>query len=233
MNIGEFIKRDSRALPVFLLIDVSGSMSGEKIETVNVSLKEMLSQFRKIANPKGIIELCILTFGNDSINIVKELSTLSDNDYYTFSANGNTPMGKAFLRVSNMIEDYNVVSTRAYTPMIILISDGNPTDFLGYNQGISIEQIQTWDALQKLHSGTRSSKAIKTALGIGNDVDLNILKAFINNETIPVIKANDIGTISKYFQWVTMSINVRSVSPNPNQNVMVDTDIFDDESIEF
>ena len=62
MNIGEFIKRDSRALPVFLLIDVSGSMSGEKIETVNVSLKEMLNQFRKITNPKGIIELCIITF---------------------------------------------------------------------------------------------------------------------------------------------------------------------------
>ena len=132
-----------------------------------------------------------------------------------------------------MIEDYNVVSTRAYTPMIILISDGNPTDFPGYIQSMSIEQIQNWDALQKLHSGTRSSKAIKTALGIGNDVDLNILKAFINNDTIPVIKANDVGTISKYFQWVTMSINVRSVSPNPNQNIMIDTDIFDDESIEF
>lgn len=233
MNIGEFIKRDSRALPVFLLIDVSGSMSGEKIETVNVSLKEMLNQFRKITNPKGIIELCIITFGNNSINTVKDLTTLSDNDYYSFSADGNTPMGKAFLHVTNMIEDYNVVSTRAYTPMIILISDGNPTDFPGYIQSMSIEQIQNWDALQKLHSGTRSSKAIKTALGIGNDVDLNILKAFINNDTIPVIKANDVGTISKYFQWVTMSINVRSVSPNPNQNIMIDTDIFDDESIEF
>lgn len=233
MNIGDFIKRDSRALPVFLLIDVSGSMSGEKIETVNVSLKEMLNQFRKITNPKGVIELCILTFGNNSVNIVKKLSALSDNDFYTFSAEGNTPMGKAFKQVSNMIEDYNIVSTRAYTPMIILISDGNPTDFSGYAQGMSIEQIQTWDALQQLHSGSRSGKSIKTALGIGSDVDLNILRAFINNDTIPVIRANDIGTIAKYFQWVTLSINVRSISPNPNQNVMVDTDLFDDESIEF
>lgn len=233
MNIGDFIKRDSRALPVFLLIDVSGSMSGEKIETVNVSLKEMLNQFRKITNPKGIIEMCILTFGNNSVNIVKKLSALSDNDFYTFTAEGNTPMGKAFKQVSDMIEDYNIVSTRAYTPMIILISDGNPTDFSGYTQGMSIEQIQTWDALQQLHSGSRSGKSIKTALGIGNDVDLNILKAFINNDTIPVIRANDLSTITKYFQWVTLSINVRSISPNPNQNVMVDTDLFDDESIEF
>lgn len=233
MNIGDFIKKDSRSLPVFLLIDVSGSMKGEKIETVNVALKEMLNQFRKLANPKGIIELCIITFGNKQVNVIKELSVLKDNDYFMFDAEGDTPMGKAFDVLTSMIEDYNIVSKRSYVPTIILISDGNPTDFEGYKTGIDIDQIIKWDALNRLHGGERSSKAVKTALGIGQDVDLNILKAFINNDTIPVIKANDVQTINKYFQWVTMSISVRSISTNPNQGTMVETEIFDDESIEF
>jgi len=233
MNISDFIKKDGRTLPVFLLIDVSGSMKGEKIETVNVALKEMLNQFRKIANPKGIIELCILTFGNDQVKSIKDLSILKDTDHYVFDAEGNTPMGKAFETVTNLIEDYQVVSSRSYVPTIILISDGNPTDFPGYSAGMDLDQISKWDSMKLLHSGKRTSKAVKTALGIGNDVDMNILKAFINNDTVPVIKANDIQTINKYFQWVTMSISVRSLSANPNQGTMVTPDLFDNESIEF
>ena len=34
MLINNFIKKEGRALPVFILLDVSGSMQGEKIETV-------------------------------------------------------------------------------------------------------------------------------------------------------------------------------------------------------
>jgi uncharacterized protein YegL len=51
MEFSNFIKK-SRALPVFLLVDTSGSMQGERIETVNVALKEMISVFRKLENPK-------------------------------------------------------------------------------------------------------------------------------------------------------------------------------------
>lgn len=233
MNIGDFIKRDGRALPVFLLIDVSGSMKGEKIESVNVALKEMINQFRKITNPKGIIELEIITFGNDKVEIIKPLSVIKDNDYFIFNAEGNTPMGKAFEFVTQRIEDYNVVSQRSYIPTVILISDGNPTDFTDYKPGMDVHEISNWISLQKLHGGTRSSKSVKTALGIGQDVDNNILRAFINNDTIPIIKANDTQTINKYFQWITMSISVRSLSSNPNQGTMVEPKIFDDESIEF
>ena len=110
MLINNFIKKEGRALPVFILLDVSGSMKGEKIETVNVALKEMINSFKKIENPKGIIELCLITFGGSQVNVIKELSQLKDSDVYTLTANGNTPMGMAFEKVAEMIEDKNVVS---------------------------------------------------------------------------------------------------------------------------
>jgi uncharacterized protein YegL len=231
MLINNFIKKEGRALPVFILLDVSGSMKGEKIETVNVALKEMINSFKKIENPKGIIELCLITFGGSQVNVIKELSQLKDSDVYTLTANGNTPMGMAFEKVAEMIEDKNVVSSRAYTPTIVLISDGNPTD---YNPaGKSIEEIMAWESLMKIHSGIRCSKATKLAMGIGGDVDSNILKAFINNNEIPVISAKDNNTISKFFEWVTMSVSVRSVSSNPNQAQLEDTYMFDKDEILF
>lgn len=231
MLINNFIKKEGRALPVFILLDVSGSMHGEKIETVNVALKEMINSFKKIENPKGVIELCLITFGGNSVNIIKPLSKIDDSDAYTLSASGNTPMGMAFKRVAEMIEDQSIVSSRAYTPTIVLISDGNPTDY--HASGRSIDEICEWDALKAIHSGSRASKAVKLAMGIGGDVDMNILKAFINNDEIPVISAKDNNTISKFFEWVTMSVSVRSVSANPNEAKFDDVHIFNEDEIQF
>lgn len=233
MDFGNYVRREGRALPVFLLVDTSGSMRGEKIETVNIAVKEMLNTFKKIENPKGVIEICIIGFSDNKAEVIKPLSKIADADQFTFSAGGNTPMGMAFSTVAEMIEDYNVVSKRAYMPTIILISDGNPTDFTGYNADMTEEAIYEWENLKRLQSGTRSSKATRLAMGIGGDVDLRILKAFINNASIPVIKAQDNDTIAKFFQWVTMSISVRSVSVNPDIPVLSDTVIFDKGEIEF
>lgn len=231
MLINNFIKKEGRALPVFILLDVSGSMKGEKIETVNIALKEMINSFKKIENPKGIIELCLITFGGDQVKVIKELSQITDSDVYTLSANGNTPMGMAFEKVADLIEDKNIVSSRSYTPTIVLISDGNPTDFNPTEK--NIEEIMNWPSLMKLHLGIRTSKATKLAMGIGGDVDINILKSFINNNEIPVISAKDNNTISKFFEWVTMSVSIRSVSSNPNQAQLEDVYMFDKDEILF
>jgi len=234
MDIRKHIIKEERSLPVFLLLDVSGSMHGEKIEAVNIALKDMINSFKKIEDAKGAIKLCLITFGGNSVNIIKELSAIKDDDVYTLTANGNTPMASAFEMVSNLIEDYNVISSRDYSPTIVLISDGNPTDMREYRSGMTVEDILNIECVKKLHTGARTIKATKLAMGIGADQDINILKAFINNNSIPVIKYTDTSTIERFFNWVTMSISTRSVSNNPNQVSFDDvTDTFDDEEIEF
>ena len=65
MLINNFIKKEGRALPVFILLDVSGSMSGEKIETVNIALKEINIKTSGIA-PKVCLILIILYRDVDS-----------------------------------------------------------------------------------------------------------------------------------------------------------------------
>lgn len=235
MNLSSYIKKDGRALPVFLLVDVSGSMSGQKIGTVNTALAEMVSTFRGIKNPKGIIKLCIITFGNDQATVLKPLSEIEDNDVFQLSANGGTPMGKAFDTLDGMLNDKNVVSSRDYTPTVVLISDGMPTDFNANAWSSREDIIANWPSLARLLDvGSRSSKVVRLAMGIGDDADYNILNAFINNIEIPVIKANDNATIANFFKWVTMSVSTRSVSANPNEiDFEQFAESFDSDSIKF
>ena len=232
MDFDKYVKPEGRGLPVFLLLDVSGSMAGQKIGTVNVALKEMIDSFRNIENPKGVVELCLITFGNNRAEVIRPLSRIGPNDNYDLSAMGDTPMGKSFDQVVSLIEDYNVVSSRSYAPTIVLISDGNPTDYDA--EGKTAQDIMMWDRIIKVHTSPRTSKAMRLAMGIGDDLNVNVLKAFIGNQDHPVIRARDNATISKFFEWVTMSVSVRSVSENPNNLVTADTgEIFDDDEVEF
>ena len=146
------------------------------------------------------------------------------------SASGNTPMGKAFDVVREMIEDRNIVSSRAYAPTIVLISDGKPTDCP--EEIYCNKDYSKWKPLNKLHSSERSSKSQRLALGIGADADFDMLKEFIHNDEIPVIKVNDASGITKFFRWVTMSTVARMNSVNPNSTSIVAPIFdFDDEDI--
>ena len=232
MNLASAIKTEGRALPVFLVVDVSGSMAGDKIGTVNTALKEMISTFKGIKNQRGIIKLCILTFGNEQVNIIKNLSEISENDIYCLDAEGSTPMGMAFVKLNEMLNDQTIVSSRDYTPTVVLISDGQPTDYNGYNS--SPETIASdWKALSALlDESSRSSKVTRLAMGIGSDANYAILKAFVNNPEIPVIRANNNNTIATFFNWVTMSVSTRSVNINPNNVDFEDFKAsFDEDSI--
>jgi uncharacterized protein YegL len=44
------------------------------------------------------------------------------------TADGCTAMGVAFSLAKGLIEDKNVVLSRAYRPTVVLVSDGQPTD---------------------------------------------------------------------------------------------------------
>ena len=221
-----FEVKKTRPLPVFFLVDTSGSMRAQKIQKVNLAFKEMVTAFRNVQNARGDIQMCIITFGG-KVEVAHELTPVSDIQLQEFKASGNTPMGEAFELVTKMIEDKMVVGPEAFVPIIVLVSDGIPTDLpkniqskIKSNNNRSI--FLDWDALKMMHSSRRTNKAIKLALSIGDDANNEMLKAFINNKSIPLFKAREIDTITKFFEWITMSISIRSVNPEND-------DIFGDE----
>ena len=220
MGLKDVVIKEARPLPVLLLVDNSGSMANEKINTVNVALKEMISEFSKIKNAKGKISIGIITFGN-TVEVVQPIDKIENIAVPEFKAAGKTWMGQAIDQAINILEDKNQVPERAYTPTIILLSDGLPSDCPGKMKPREYDFSQ-WEPLKRLHSSERLKRCPKLALGIGEGTNYKMLNAFINNSEVPVIKANDLATITKFFQWVTYSVRKRSVSSNPNEAVIED-----------
>lgn len=195
MGLNSYVAREPRPLPIFVLADTSGSMRGEKINELNLALREMLNTLNAADDIRGKFQLSVIAFGGD-VKVLQPLADIEGLILTELSAAGNTPMGQAFEMVREMIEDRNVVSSRAYTPTIVLISDGLPTDCT--EEMYRRKNYFDWEPLVDLHNGERSSKCQRMALGIGEDADIDMLKSFIDNPEIPVIKTKDASGITKF-----------------------------------
>lgn len=218
MGLNSYVAREPRPLPIFILADTSGSMRGEKINELNLALREMLTALNEADDIRGKFQLSVIAFGGE-VRLVQPLEDITGLSLSELTAAGNTPMGQAFETVQEMIEDREIVTSRAYTPTIVLISDGIPTDCS--EEMYRRKNYFDWEPLKSLHSGERSAKCQRLALGIGDDADTEMLKAFIDNPEVPVIKTKDASGIAKFFRWVTMSTVARMHSVNPNETATV------------
>ena len=218
MGLNSYVAREPRPLPIFILADTSGSMRGEKINELNLALREMLTALNEADDIRGKFQLSVIAFGGE-VRLVQPLEDITGLSLSELTAAGNTPMGQAFETVQEMIEDREIVTSRAYTPTIVLISDGIPTDCS--EEMYRRKNYFDWEPLKSLHSGERSAKCQRLALGIGEDADTEMLKAFIDNPEVPVIRTKDASGIAKFFRWVTMSTVARMHSVNPNETSVV------------
>ena len=66
----------ARRLPVYLLIDTSGSMKGEPIESVKVGIETMLSTLRNDPYALETVNISIITYDKD----VKQILPLTPID---------------------------------------------------------------------------------------------------------------------------------------------------------
>lgn len=198
----KFTAPKPKPLPVILLLDVSGSMSGSKIQNLNEAVCRMLETFRDTENGETEIHVAVITFGNE-VKLHQPLSNAADIRWKELSAGGGTPLGTAVKMAKAMIEDKNIVPSRAYRPTVILVSDGRPGD--------------SWEnpVLDFISNG-RSSKCYRMAMAIGADADEGVLGKFIENTSNPLFYAENAGQLKEFFQLVTMSVTVRTVSKDPN-----------------
>jgi uncharacterized protein YegL len=194
-----------RPLPVIVLADTSGSMTEHgKIEALNASLKEMVAAFGTESRLRAEIQVCLITFGGTArlhLSLVAAQNVTAMTD---LQADGATPMGEAFGIARQLLEDKDRIPSRAYRPVLILISDGQPTD----------EWKASFDALK---ASERAQKATRLAMAIGPDADEAMLKEFANDLEAPLFKGHNARDIQRFFRAVTMSITTRTASNNPDE----------------
>lgn len=198
----KFTAPNAKPLPVILLLDCSGSMSGEKISNLNDAVRDMLEVFRDTENGETEIHVAIITFGAE-VKLEHALATAGDIQWHGLSASGGTPLGTALKMAKAMIEDKDVVPSRAYRPLVVLVSDGRPGD--------------SWEnPLQAFISEGRSAKSDRMAMAIGADADEVVLGKFLEGTMNPLFYAENAKQLRDGFKFVTMSVTSRTKSQTPN-----------------
>ncbi len=213
MSLKKFTVAKARALPVIILADTSGSMSVDgKISSLNEAIQNMISTFKQESARQAEIHVGLITFGGDNAEMHLPLARAMDIETMEpLAAFGRTPMGHAFELVTQVLENKELITSRDYSPVIILLSDGIPTD--------------SWQAgLDSLCNSDRGKKASRFAMAIGAEANIDVLKAFNNDLEAPVFKANEARDIHRFFRAVTMSVTARSQSQTPNELAPINFD---------
>jgi uncharacterized protein YegL len=229
MGLNDFTVTKERALPVFVLADTSGSMDGVKIQAVNKAIQDMIATLRNVNDIRGVFKVSIITFGGDKVIVQQYPTDVNNVIFEELEASGKTPMGEAISVVTEMIEDIEIVRSNDYLPTVILLSDGYPTDYSG-GQNAILDDYLEWEPIKKMHEGKRCQKCMRVAMSVDEGTDTNMLKAFLNNGTEPML-ATDAADIAKIFNWITMSTISRMSSVNPDdiQSFLKFDDADDDE----
>ncbi|GHT94642.1 hypothetical protein AGMMS49545_16270 [Betaproteobacteria bacterium] len=203
-SLKKFAVATPRPLPVIVLADTSGSMAPDgKIEALNAALREMIATFSKESRLRAEIQVGLITFGGKAQIHLPLVEANNITGFDVLKAEGGTPMGAAFDLVRQLLEDKDRIPSRAYRPVLILISDGQPTD--------------DWEVPFKfLREFERAQKATRFAMAIGSDADEAMLKDFANDVEAPLFKAHNARDISRFFRAVTMSVTTRTASQNPD-----------------
>ena len=184
-----------RRLPVYLLLDTSGSMNGEPIEAVKNGVQVMISSLRQ--NPQ-VIEtafISVITFDSLAQQIIP-LTDLASFQMVDLKATGVTALGEGLKLLSTKI-DTEVAKTTPeqkgdWKPLVFIMTDGIPTD----NWQIGLAEFK------------KRKTAFTVACAAGSGADTSILKQITEN--VVSLDTADSASIGKFFQWVSASIGVSS-----------------------
>ncbi len=184
-----------RRLPVYLLLDCSGSMDGEPIEAVKNGVQMLVSGLRQDPQALETAYLSIITFDTDAKQAVP-LTELAMFQQPQIAAKGVTALGSALELLASCIDKEVAKSTAEakgdWKPLVFLMTDGMPTD--------------DW------RKGLAKLKAVRTgavvACAAGHDADTTVLKEI--TESVVQLDTADGTAIRAFFKWVTASVSVGS-----------------------
>ena len=176
-----------RRLPVYLLVDVSGSMSGEPIESVKNGLQMLVGALRKDPQALETAYLSVITFGSRAKQIIP-LTELSSLQIPEMMAGGCTVLGEALELVCDCREK-EVVRTTAeqkgdWRPMVFILTDGIPTD-------------DPYESIERFRS-LKWGATVSCAAGPGADKDL---LDKITPECVIELASADQTALSAFFKW--------------------------------
>ncbi|NEO32274.1 MAG: VWA domain-containing protein [Symploca sp. SIO3C6] len=187
----------SRRLPVYLVLDCSGSMSGDPIQAVRLGVKALVADLKNEPYAIETAYLSVIAFESTARQVcpLTELLVFQEPNLV---AGGATSLGEALKLLSKCFdEDVNKASDTQkgdWKPLVFLMTDGMPTD--------------SWERAADELKQKKPANIIACAAGANADEYL------LKRITEIVVKLDNLqpDTLKAFFKWVTQSIKQTSQS---------------------
>lgn len=186
-NVWQYTKRKTN---VFLVVDTSGSMEGEKLAAAQAALAEFLDQIKGDQERVGLVEF------SSTVNNIVELDELGDNrseleqSIGALQAYGNTALldgvRTAYVRLQQENDPERINA-------IVVMTDGREN-----NSYITLSQLQ-----REIESGNASGVPVVIfAIAFGDDADYDVLRT-IAESSGGQVRQGDLNTIRQLYRLLS------------------------------
>lgn len=195
-DLKETVTIPRKLLPIIYVIDTSGSMEGYKISSVNEAIRETVDVLREISeeNPSAELKIGILTFSSNAEWITQDgFKFLEDYYWNDLQAGGLTDFGSALCELDKKLSRNGFLDDPIgyKIPVIIFLSDGEPTDDNWESVLVKTEANNKWFQM-----------ATKIAIAVEN-ANEEVLAKIVGNRN-SVIHIDDMGTLKKLITVVSV-----------------------------
>jgi uncharacterized protein YegL len=193
-----------RRLPVYLLLDTSGSMKGEPLESMKSGIRSMIAALRQDPHALESLHLSIITFDRD-VKTLLPLSPLETLQLPEIACpdSGPTHLGAALTTLCTQVSREVLKSTDSqkgdWKPLLFVMTDGTPSDIQLYKEQVPKVRSLGFASIIACAAGPKARKE-----------DLNILA-----DHVVTLDTMDGNGFTSFFRWVSASVASGSASSGP------------------
>ncbi len=199
-----------RRLPVYFLLDTSGSMYGEPIQALNNALSGMINTLRMDPQALDSLWICMITFDRE-VKVLVPLTELVGFQLpeITCPQSGPTNMGGALELLCETagkdVRKGTATQKGDWKPLFFIMTDGSPSDLAVYREAIPKVKAMGFGAIVGCAAGPKAKS--------------EYLKELTDN--VVHLDNADSSTLKQFFRWVSDSIQLGNNSQGTGEQMQL------------
>lgn len=199
-----------RRLPVYILIQTSGAMKGEPIESIKDGLESMIASLRQDPFALESVQISIITFDRTPNEIVPmtELENLQI-PVINQPVSAGVHLGEALEMLCNKVDSEVKLSTMDrkgdWMPLLFVMADGRASDIQLFKEVVPKIKKKIFGSI--------------VACCVGAKRDISNLELFAT--TVVSLDTTDSSTFKQFFKWVSDSVGVGNRSIGASEGILL------------